>query len=284
MDTDFLDECFSETRNPDINIFNALTTSEELHYVAKSHNWDCGVKVLEWIVKSPLCSEATALMLFWLAQPYYLQKYELDAKKVESAYDRQIIRLIRTIMENFQNGFYQKTHINYDPQSELREFVTIADIPELLCEGSKGKEPDIDPHRSVGTNVLSASGSKLEELIMNCKDRMDLYRIVYHNRNLLDCYKQILESTYCDKGIAPLMYWRIRTRYSNSRLDAMKDMEEKVVGKMNDKQCEEVIRYEPKSDWENASILQAKWDIPEMMKKPIGPPEIPTETSFNRLR
>lgn len=44
--------------------FKQLKTPEELHYLATQHNWDNGMKVLQWIAESPACSEATALELF----------------------------------------------------------------------------------------------------------------------------------------------------------------------------------------------------------------------------
>ncbi|SIS39777.1 protein of unknown function [Chryseobacterium joostei] len=68
----FIDDNFYEGLDDnelDRTKFEMLTEPEELHYLADKHNWDNGVKVLQWIVESNICSEATALQIFWLAQP-----------------------------------------------------------------------------------------------------------------------------------------------------------------------------------------------------------------------
>ena len=91
----------------DESIFRALKTTEELHYLATHHNWDNGVKVLQWIVESPICSEATALELFWLAQPQDFQQYKLDIT-LQDEYLNEVFTLLKTILKNYPDSFYQK--------------------------------------------------------------------------------------------------------------------------------------------------------------------------------
>ncbi|WP_459190288.1 DUF4274 domain-containing protein [Parabacteroides sp. APC149_11_2_Y6] len=54
-----------------------LTQPDELHYLANVVNWDIHIPILVWIVKQAICSEATALMIFWQAQPqdYIIYKW-----------------------------------------------------------------------------------------------------------------------------------------------------------------------------------------------------------------
>lgn len=51
----FIDDNFYETQEEDKldkQQFNLLTKPEELHYLADKHNWDDGVKILQWIAES----------------------------------------------------------------------------------------------------------------------------------------------------------------------------------------------------------------------------------------
>lgn len=90
----------------DESIFRALKTTEELHYLATHHNWDNGVKVLQWIVESPICSEAIALELFWLAQPQDFQQCKLDIA-LQDEYLNEVFKLLKTILKNYPDNFYK---------------------------------------------------------------------------------------------------------------------------------------------------------------------------------
>ena len=65
----YIDNHIVENPNIDLNKLSVLTEPDELHYLASVVNWDIHIPLIEWIVKQSICSEATALMIFWQAQP-----------------------------------------------------------------------------------------------------------------------------------------------------------------------------------------------------------------------
>lgn len=92
----FIDDHFYETQADhelDKQKFDSLTTPYELHYLADQHNWDDGVKVLQWVVESTDCSEATALQIFWWAQPMDFQNFKL-AESLKNNYADETFSLI----------------------------------------------------------------------------------------------------------------------------------------------------------------------------------------------
>jgi hypothetical protein len=139
VDFEYLDKNFNETDEPNKEVFNKLTTSEELHYIVKHHNWDNGITVLEWITESPLCSEATALMIFWLARPYDYIGIDYNTKSIKHG-DINIFNLIKMIIENFTKGFYKKTSIKYNPKEDMPKD---ENIPEIMFKETNGEEPYI---------------------------------------------------------------------------------------------------------------------------------------------
>lgn len=75
----FFEFSFNEESNdeiePDRQKFEQLVHPAELHYLASIYNWDDGNTVPLWIVESPLCSKATAILVFWLTTPDYYRQY-----------------------------------------------------------------------------------------------------------------------------------------------------------------------------------------------------------------
>jgi hypothetical protein len=259
MDFKELDKYFNEVEKPDRETFNKLTTSEELHYIAENHNWDNGITVLEWIAESGLCSEATALMIFWRAQPYDYIKYNYNAKSIKYV-DMGIFNLIKIIMENYIKGFYKKTLIKYNPKEDMMEE---ENIPEILFQETNGEEPYIYYEEK---EVNSWFGEYMESLLGRCDNSMELYNIAY----LLDHvasfefskqYRKILKHEHCDKGIALFIYWRVKQHFPFA------DRQEIVKKIINTDK--EIIKYNPRNDKENGISVKAKWEIPEIMKMEI---------------
>jgi hypothetical protein len=195
MDKYFLNKQFCENDEPDKTVFNNITTSEELHYIAENYNWDNGTLVLEWIAESELCSEATALMIFWRGQPYDYTKYKYNAKSIEYV-DMDVFNLIKNIMEKYKNGFYKKTSIKYDPED---------DMPEIMSMETNGEEPYIYYEKKEANSWF---GDYVEILLMRCDNCMELYNIAYL-MNIMTFgknWKKLIEHKYCDKGIALFIY------------------------------------------------------------------------------
>jgi hypothetical protein len=250
----FIENYFNENDEPRREYFNALSTSEELHYIADRHNWDGGITVLEWIAESPLCAEATALTIFWRAQPNDFLAYDYKATKIKDN-DVRVFDLIRTIVKNYENGFYAKSEIAYDPNEDMPEE---ENVPQIAFEKSGGEEPYIYYDKK---EVASWFGEYLQSQIYRCENSIDLYNIAY----LLDpfglskTYKAIIENDKCDKGIALMIFWRIKTHYGT--------IENDIINKIKNGEYKELIQYDPKADAENKIGVKYKWEIPEIMKK-----------------
>jgi hypothetical protein len=258
MDFKELDEYFNENEEPRREIFNILTTSEELHHIAENHNWDNGITVLEWIVESTLCGEATALMIFWMAQPNDYVKYNFNENSIKYV-DMDIFNLIKTIMKNYVKGFYKKTSIKYNPKDDIWE----ENIPDIMYEETTGEEPYIyyDEKES-----FSLFGDYLESLLVRCDNSMELYNIVYLlvPMELSKTYDKIFEHKHCDKGIALFIYWRMKNYWNFEG-----EMEQKIINRIKNHEYNEIIKYNPKDDIENKKCQKNKWEIPEIMKMEI---------------
>lgn len=113
----YIDEIFLEDPDPNFDKLNSLKTSEELHYLATILNWDIHLPILQWISENPLCTKATGLMMFWLAQPKDFTKYMFQAEIKEG---QDVFHLIKTIMVNYQNNFYKESEIHYNPEDMMK--------------------------------------------------------------------------------------------------------------------------------------------------------------------
>jgi len=104
-----------EGREPDRTIFDGIEKPEELHVIAWFHNWDDGAEVLNWIVNSPVCDSGTAKLIFWRSQPDY---YTTFSSEEDAGSNADVYCLLRTIIQNFEDGFYKKHEIAYDPNTD----------------------------------------------------------------------------------------------------------------------------------------------------------------------
>ena len=237
--------------------FKKFSTPYELHDIANR----CFFYIQEWIVESSLCSEATALMLFWENSPVSFLDWSWNKKTGSGIED---FNLIRTIINNFEKGFYLKTDIKYDPSEKISktEF-----IPEVVLQASKGEEPYIYIDKK---EVHSWFGDYLDSKIYRCDTTIELYNIVVSlKQREIDVYENILEHPMCDKAIALMIYWLLK-KYSNSSLYAenwliIKPILEKIVYRLQNNEYKEVLTYDP-----NKEVKPIKWKIPEYMFKKIG--------------
>ena len=135
-----------DNRQPDRAFFDAITNPAELHLIAGNYNWDDGAKVLTWIVDSPRCDKATAVMLFWHAQPSYYTRFY---SQKEAEWDKDVFRLLRRIMKNVASGFYQTALIAYDPQTDPK-----AEGVDEIDPKAKWSIPDVLKQPLVGPLVV----------------------------------------------------------------------------------------------------------------------------------
>jgi hypothetical protein len=256
MDEKFLDEKFCENNEPNKAVFDKIATSNELHYIAENYNWDNGITVLEWIAESELCSEATALMIFWRGQPYDYVKYNYYAKSIKHM-DMDVFNLIKNVMEKYKNGFYKKTSIKYNPKEDMPND---ENIPEIMFKETYGEEPYIYYRKE---EIFSWFGEYLENLLARCDSSMELYNIAYlmdimtFSRN----WEKLIEHKYCDKGIALLIYWKLK-KYCMANV-------REIENRIKNNEYKEIIKYNPIDDKENKYFKKNKWEILEVMKKEI---------------
>ena len=259
----FIDDNFYEIQNDhelDKQKFDQLTQPEELHYLAENHNWDNGVKILQWIVESKNCCKATALQTFWLAQPQDFQTYKLT-ENIKEDYADQTFTLIKTIYKNYQEKFYKQADIHFDPTIHIEKE---QQVPDFMKQATKGEETYIYLDKS---EVNSWFGEVLENKINRCDMTMELFNIASFTKSA-DRAKLILKHSLCDKGIAVLLFWRLKT-FANMWYET-NPMATDIIEKVRKNEYSEIVAYDPKLDKEiKMKEPKPKWIIPEIMKRPI---------------
>lgn len=88
-----------------------LTTGagpDDWHRFASGANWDMhDPEVFEWVALQPECDKATALTLFWLAQPdFYVEHPDSDTEHR---------RLVERIRERWLEDGYHRAELAFDP-------------------------------------------------------------------------------------------------------------------------------------------------------------------------
>lgn len=193
-------QTYSEVDRTKLSI---LTQPEELHYLAIQHNWDNGVQLLQWIAESSHCSEATALYIFWTAQPQYFQKYAL-VEEIESKEEQELFVLIQTLHQNYSAHFYQKTSIHFNPTPFINSEEA---LPNFMLQPTKGMDSYVYYDKS---EVESWFGEMLKNQITRCESALELFNIAYFV-DRVETGNLILDHPLCDKGIALMLYWRLKT-------------------------------------------------------------------------
>ncbi|PJK04786.1 hypothetical protein CO610_11335 [Lysobacteraceae bacterium NML95-0200] len=257
----FIDAVFFERDDYSRAHFEQLSSPAELHYLLRKHNWDGDNRLLQWLAESPLCSEATALEMFWLAQPQDYQRHA-PGKKLKAACDAQIFELIQTLMARYCQGFYARTALHFDPSPHLREAVS---IPASLYQPSSGETPYLYWEADEVANLF---GEALASALQRA-NRMDLYNIgaLLPVEMLLGHFEALLAHPECERGIAQMLFWRLQRRYPLApdtlfRADFIRRWQAGVW-------TESAIAYEPLADGVVAAVRppQVAWEIPSQMKQ-----------------
>jgi len=146
---DFIEQNFfefsfdNEDELPDKTLFDQLSHPAELFYLAHIYNWDDGTDVLQWVVDSALCSMATASLIFWRSQPDYYRRYTLAGDSSVALNDGEVLSLLHSIIQKFENNDFCPIAIAFDPEPEL-ESLTAKDpkweVPEALFNKLEGIE------------------------------------------------------------------------------------------------------------------------------------------------
>lgn len=131
---------------------STLQTPEELHYTARSWNWDNGIKELREILSRSDCSLATALLIYWNAEPVDLFSAYENAEEAseESKTDGLAFELLAEIEEKVGKGGFTNPSIGYNPKndegidltSELDEVDLLHKIPKEMMSAVIGLVAD----------------------------------------------------------------------------------------------------------------------------------------------
>ncbi len=78
-----------------------------LHAWADRYNWDDGAKKLLTALRNPSCSLATALLIYWRAQPYWYLQYAGDREAQTDPTGKTIVPLLREIEQRVADGVYR---------------------------------------------------------------------------------------------------------------------------------------------------------------------------------
>jgi Domain of unknown function (DUF4274) len=87
---------------------------EQRHFVAMHSNWDYAELTLDWLVTRPDCDLATAVELYWLAQPTEFIKYATKADLMKHAsYFEWTHDFAGGIIRRYHEGFYTRSAIAF---------------------------------------------------------------------------------------------------------------------------------------------------------------------------
>jgi hypothetical protein len=84
-------------------------TTQEIHYACDTHNWDDGRKLVEWAVRQPQCDPATALMIYFRAQPAY--EFERGSARMRT--------WLKSIEARFAKAEFNGATVAYDPVKDV---------------------------------------------------------------------------------------------------------------------------------------------------------------------
>jgi len=121
----FFEWSFGKPSNfiPDKALFNSFTHPAELHFLADIYNWDDDTIVLEWVLKSPLCSRATANLLFWRSLPSYFENANFENSSTCPSYCESGFALIKIVLAKYKDNDFSEIDIDFDPVQEQEEVI-----------------------------------------------------------------------------------------------------------------------------------------------------------------
>lgn len=128
---------------------------DDWHRAALDFNWSNRLEPLLWIVSQPDCDLATALTVFWLAEPGW--DLMLMARG-ESVDHRDEAEIIAVIAGRINAGTYKRRKIAFDAEPGHK-----ADYEEMLADCAKIADPPFRPHPDMlksirGREVVNDAG------------------------------------------------------------------------------------------------------------------------------
>ena len=105
-----------------------------LHRFATNHNWDEGPDLLVRCIRHPLCSLATALLIYWLGKPHYFRQY--PKRSAVPDFERPGYDLLTAIERRVEAGEYEHAGLTFDPRRHAKTDWTTGAFayPELVMK------------------------------------------------------------------------------------------------------------------------------------------------------
>jgi Domain of unknown function (DUF4274) len=91
----------------------ATSDPDVWHMVATSWNWDYSHAPLLWIIRQENCDIATALEVFFLAEPYHYFRWVNDRSSVPAG-NLEMFDFLAEIRQRLAHGFYKRSEIAFD--------------------------------------------------------------------------------------------------------------------------------------------------------------------------
>jgi hypothetical protein len=90
-----------------------VQSAEELHQFALCYNWDDGAERLESVINHPLCDQGTALLVFWVGEPWCF--YAPADRPAAEHGSRPTYNLLKLIEQKYLANEFKKQTIKVDP-------------------------------------------------------------------------------------------------------------------------------------------------------------------------
>lgn len=92
----------------------ARMDARALHRFATRWNWDEGASAMDAVVRHPRCALGTALLVYWLAKPYWYAQWASP----KSADDPEVAAMLLYIEARIARGGYRHEGIAFDPRAD----------------------------------------------------------------------------------------------------------------------------------------------------------------------
>jgi hypothetical protein len=89
------------------------------HIAATRWNWDYDHAVPLWIIRQKNCDIATALEVFFLAEPSYYFRWVNDRSSIPAGREQEGFDFLAEIRERLARGFYKRSEIAFDGERHM---------------------------------------------------------------------------------------------------------------------------------------------------------------------
>lgn len=185
----------------------------------------------------------------------------MDSFSLKDNYANQIFTLIKTIYKNYSDNYNKPADIYFDPAILIEKE---QDGSDFMKQSTNGEETYIYLDK---TEVANWFGEVLENKINRCNTTMELFNIASFTKSA-DSAKRILRHPLCNKGIAVLLFWRLKT-FANWCYESSAIAIE-IIEKIRKNEYAEIVAYDPKLDKEiKMKEPKPKGIIPEIITQSV---------------